>query len=349
MKWMKAVLCSVLLGVTGAAVSSDEVKESPADYVTGVTLETTGTSPWYRLSLPPAVYPGTAWADLRDVRVFNHLGETVPFTLVAQKTQPVTPEAVALRFFPLDMSPVVPREEGQRGGDAIVLRSKSGIEIHLQSDDVKALGQSYLLTLPEETKDAFSLAQLRLNWDSQAGNWQGKASVYASSDLRYWRPVQEDAPLMDLTRDNDRLKMDTISASLTLSVEATRYLLVILDSQSPALTLNSVSAIAASSEPESERIVIEAQGNKVSDDEAVWRWAQPQPLTSLRIDLESEGVLPVELAWRSAEKEPWQPLTKTMLYNLDWRSAEDIHLSGQLVEAVRMTTINARLPERMPE
>ena len=232
MKWMKAVLCSVLLGATGAAVSSDEVKESPADYVTGVTLETTGTSPWYRVSLPPAVYPGTAWADLRDVRVFNHLGETVPFTLVAQKTQPVTPEAVALRFFPLDMSPVAPREEGQRGGDAIVLRSKSGIEIHLQSDDVKALGQSYLLTLPEETKDAFSLAQLRLNWDSQAGNWQGKASVYASSDLRYWRPVQEDAPLMDLTRDNDRLKMDTISASLTLSVEATRYLLVILDSQS---------------------------------------------------------------------------------------------------------------------
>ena len=35
MKWMKAVLCSVLLGATSAAVSSDEVKESPADYVTG--------------------------------------------------------------------------------------------------------------------------------------------------------------------------------------------------------------------------------------------------------------------------------------------------------------------------
>ena len=32
MKWMKAVLCSVLLGATSAAVSSDEVKESPADY-----------------------------------------------------------------------------------------------------------------------------------------------------------------------------------------------------------------------------------------------------------------------------------------------------------------------------
>lgn len=51
MKWMKAVLCSVLLGVTGTAVSSDDVKESPTDYATGVMLETFGTSPWYRVSL----------------------------------------------------------------------------------------------------------------------------------------------------------------------------------------------------------------------------------------------------------------------------------------------------------
>ena len=42
MKWMKAVLCSVLLSTAGAAVSSDEVKEAPTDYATGVALETTG-------------------------------------------------------------------------------------------------------------------------------------------------------------------------------------------------------------------------------------------------------------------------------------------------------------------
>ncbi|SQB21690.1 Uncharacterised protein [Citrobacter koseri] len=104
--------------------------------------------------------------------------------------------------------------------------------------------------------------------------------------------MQEDAPLMDLTRDNDRLKMDTISASLTLSAEGRRYLLVILDSQSPPLTLNSVSAIAGSGEPAAERIALEAHAKKVSETEAVWRWNQPQPLTSLRIALENEGVLP---------------------------------------------------------
>ncbi|MCV4615541.1 DUF3999 domain-containing protein, partial [Escherichia coli] len=77
-------------------------------------------------------------------------------------------------------------------------------------------------------------------------------------------------------------------------------------------------------------IVIGARADKVSDDEAVWRWTQPQPLTSLRIDLENEGVLPVELVWRSGEKEPWQSLTKTVLYRLDGKRSEDIRLPGQL-------------------
>ena len=282
------------------------------------------------------------------MRVFNHQGESVPFALQVQKAQPVTPEAMTLRLFPLQMSPVPPREEGRRGGESLVLRSTTGIEIHLETDDARALGQSYLLTLPADKTDAFALAQLRLNWESLAANWQGKASLYSSRDLKYWRSVQEDAPLMDLARDSDRLKMDTISADLTLSADGNRYLLLILDAQSKAPALNSVTALAERREPESTRIELDAQANKISDEEAVWRWARPQPLTSLRISMASEGVLPVALSWRSGEKEAWQPLTKTVLYRLDGKRSEDIQLSGQPVEAVRITTINARLPTSLP-
>lgn len=153
---------------------------------------------------------------------------------------------------------------------------------------------------------------------------------------------------MDLTRDSDRLKMDTISADLTLSADGNRYLLLILDAQSKAPALNSVTALAERREPESTRIELDAQADRVSDEEAVWRWARPQPLTSLRISLAGEGVLPVELAWRSGENEPWQPLTKTVLYQLDGKRSDDIPLSGQPVEAVRMKTINARLSASLP-
>ncbi|MEB6380561.1 DUF3999 domain-containing protein [Leclercia adecarboxylata] len=349
MKWMKAVLWGVLLGAAGPASANDKAGETPQDYATGMMLETFDTSPWYRVALPQAVYQTTAWTDLRDVRVFNHRGDAVPFALDVQKQQPVAPETVDLRLFPLDMAPVSSAEQESSGSASVVLRSKSGIEIHLESDEVKTFGQSYLLTLPEERKDAFHLAQLRLNWNTPSGSWQGKASVYVSRDLRYWRQVQQNSPLMDLRRDNDRLKMDTISARLTLSGEGTRYVLVILDSQSPALALNSVSAIADSREPEPERVVIGARAEKAGEDQMVWRWTKPQPLSSLRIALSHEGVLPVELSWRSGEKEPWQPLSKTVLYQLEGKRSDDILLSGQPVEAVRMETINTRLPEPLPE
>lgn len=348
MKWMKTVLCGLLLGVTGAAIGGDEVRETPQDYAQGVMLKTTSASPWYRVELPQPIYQGTAWPDLRDVRVFNHQGDTVPFALQAQKAQPATPEAMTLRLFPLQMSLVPPREEGHRSGESLVLRSTTGIEIRLESDDVRALGQSYLLTLPEDKTDAFALAQLHLNWDSPAENWQGKASLYSSRDLKYWRPLQEDAPLMDLARENDRLKMDTISANLTLSAEGNRYLLVIFDAQSKSIVLKDVKALAERREPESTRIEINAQASKISDEEAVWRWSRPQPLTSLRVILDNDGVLPAELSWRSGEKDAWQPLTKTVLYQLEGKRSEDIQLSGQLVEAVRMKAINARLPEQLP-
>lgn len=66
---------------------------------------------------------------------------------------------------------------------------------------------------------------------------------------------------MDLARDSDRLKMDTISADLTLSADGNRYLLVLLDSQSKAVVLNSVTALAERREPESTRIELDAQAN----------------------------------------------------------------------------------------
>lgn len=143
MKWINAALCGVLLAASGAALSSESVQESPTDYASGVVLETSGTSPWYRVSLLQTVYQSTAWPDLRDVRVFNHQGDTVPFALVAQKTRSVTPEAIALRLFPLDMSLAPPRDDARTGGESLVFRAKSGVEIHLQSDDVSAIGQSF--------------------------------------------------------------------------------------------------------------------------------------------------------------------------------------------------------------
>lgn len=348
MRWINALVCGALLAATGSVFSNDSAREIPQDYATGAQLETSASSPWYRVTLPPAVYQQVAWPDLRDVRVFNHQGDAVPFTLVAQKTPSVAPQTLPLRLFPLDESPIATQESERYSHESVVLRSKSGLEVHLNGEIVSTAGQSYLLTLPDEVTDDFSLAQLRLQWTTPQASWQGKASVYSSRDLHYWMQVQTNVPLMDLTRDNDRLKIDTIHAQLHLSPDNIHYLLIIVDTHNAAPALTAVSAIVQSAAPISERIVLGSKATRVAENEAIWHWARPQPFSELRIDLQNEGVLPVELAWRSSSSAPWQPLTKTVLYRLNGKISDDIALSGQLVEAIRVTAISAHLPETLP-
>jgi hypothetical protein len=59
------------------------------------------------------------------------------------------------------------------------------------------------------------------------------------------------------------------------------------------------------------------EGEQISTSEAQWRWARPQPLSAVSILLNGEGVLPVEIAWRSTEKDTWHPLKKEVLYRLE--------------------------------
>ena len=69
MKWMNAVVCAALLAMAGPAFSEGAPAESPRDYAYGLSLDTSASSPWYRVMLPLAVYQQSTSPDLRDVRV----------------------------------------------------------------------------------------------------------------------------------------------------------------------------------------------------------------------------------------------------------------------------------------
>lgn len=348
MKWMKAVVCSVLLAINGPAFSEDTPAESPQDYAYGLALETPTPSQWYRVILPLAVYEQSTSPDLRDVRVFNQMGDAVPFSLVIPTRQTATAGSTPLRLFPLNSSPVTARRSADDDNAEIRLRSRSGVEIVLEGEKARAKGQHYLISLPDNITDALSLSQLQFSWDTPAGPWQAKATVYYSRDLKRWHSLREDMPLMDVASGSDRLKLDRIDVDLTLSPDSIRYLLVVLDAPNPTLALKGVSAVPRAAHPESEQIALQGQGQRVSATEAQWQWTHPLPLTSLSILLEGDGVLPVEIMWRSAQKAEWRPLKKEVLYQLDGKSSAAIPLSGELIEAVKITTLNARLPESLP-
>lgn len=346
MKWMNAVLWSTLLTLSGPAFSDDRPAESPQDYAFGVALDTSVPSQWYRVALPQAVYQQSTSPELDDVRVFNQMGEPVPFSLVKAARPQAAPQSTALRLFPLDSSPVSRTNDDD--GDKIRLRSRSGVEIVLEGEKARSVGQHYLLTLPENASGAIPLSQLQLVWNTPQDPWQGKASVYYSRDMKRWYSLREEMPVMDVASGSDRLKLDRIDVDLTLSPESIRYLLVVLDAQRPAPTLTGVNAIAAPARGESEQVSLEGQGQRISASEAQWQWSRPQPLSALRVILDDEGVLPVEILWRGAEKAEWRPLKKEVLYRLEGKSSEPIALSGEPLAAVKITALNARIPENLP-
>ncbi|WP_436907183.1 DUF3999 family protein [Enterobacter kobei] len=347
MKWMKAVVCTTLLALSGMALCDEMQTESPRDYAFGRSLETSVPSQWYRVLLPLAVYEQSTSPNLDDVRVFNQSGEPVPFSLVTATRPQVVAQYTALRLFPLDASPLAAAPDA---GDSnkILLRSGNGVEIVLEGQKAAVAGQHYLLTLPEQATGEMAISQLQLLWNPPKTSWQGTASVYYSEDLKRWYTLREDMPLLDVVSGQDRLKLDRIDTDTVLSPDANRYLMVVLNAQSQGMTLTGVNAISAPAQMAPEAIDLEGEGEQLSTSEAQWHWAHPQPLSTVSFLLNGDGVLPVEIAWRSTEKDTWHPLRKEVLYRLEGKTSAPVSLNGERVQAVKITTLNARLPEYLP-
>lgn len=347
MKWMKAVVCTTLLALSGMAFCDEIQTESPRDYAFGRSLETSVPSRWYRVLLPLAVYEQSTSPNLDDVRVFNQSGEPVPFSLVTATRPQVVAQSTALHLFPLDASPLAAAPDAGES-NKILLRSGNGVEIVLEGQKAAVAGQHYLLTLPEQATGEMAISQLQLLWNPPKTSWQGTASVYYSEDLKRWYTLREDMPLLDVVSGQDRLKLDRIDTDTVLSPDANRYLMVVLNAQSQGMTLTGVNAISAPAQMAPEAIDLEGEGEQLSTSEAQWHWAHPQPLSTVSFLLNGDGVLPVEIAWRSTEKDTWHPLRKEVLYRLEGKTSAPVSLNGERVQAVKITTLNARLPEYLP-
>ncbi|WP_299998162.1 DUF3999 domain-containing protein [uncultured Cedecea sp.] len=347
MKGLKHIVFAALFCSTLPVQAAEQAAETPQDYAFGAALTTPSASLWYHLALPEAIYQQSSWPDLRDVRVFNQQGESMPFALQTQMIPSTVPEPVELRLFPLDISPLSKGEES--GEETVVLRGRGGVEITLRSEAVKSFAQSWLLMLPEDQTSPLSVSQLRLNWTTPTGNWQGKMSVWSSRDLNNWSSENEGVIMMDLTSGTDKLRINALDLDLTMSASSRRYLLLVADSTQKELTLTQAEVIRQSTQPRPKLIEVKGSVQKVSDREVVWQWAQPQPLTSLRIALNSEGIVPADLAWRDSAKGEWMPLKKEVLYRLKYQQSEAIALSGQPVQAVKMTVAKAHLLDELPD
>ncbi len=346
MRWMVSVVIGALISLSSPGFARDTTPETPQDYAWGRALTTTESSPWYRVDLPVEVYQQSVWPDLRDVRIFNHQGERVPFTLETLKETQPAPKSMALRIFPLSTSPV---EKLDEQGQRIWLRSPDGYQIKLEGSRIQGVGQSYLLALPDDASGVFTVSQLKINWDKPATNWQGKATVYYSTDMQEWGLLQDDVPVMDVASGNDRLTLNQININLAMTTDGPRYLLVVFNTTQLPVTITGATVIENSDKDLAANVSLPAWGNRISTQEAQYQWSQPQPLSSIAVKLDEEGVLPVEIAWRPSAESEWRPLAKEVLWQLNGQVSDDIASPGELVQGIRLKAVNAHMPEAIPQ
>lgn len=315
-----------------------QTSEVPKDYAYGLPLVTTTSDPFFRVDLPAEVYQQTAWPDMRDLRVFNSQGVTVPFALYSAEVQETTRKTVPLRIFPMNS---LQREDSDR--PQVTLKSASGVEVTLPVEDEKPLGRSLLLEAPQEAGGGYPrLGGLKLTWARLPQNWQARVSVLYSQDLKNWSTLAEDAPLMDLTSGSDRLLLDTVELGYERPPRARYLMLVFKDNMQPAnLNLSAIEGIEESSRQRQHFVSLAPSVSPVSASEAEYSWSSPQPLRQLSIKpAQSNTVLPLEVEYRSSEQDGWQPLGKQVVYRLSGSASAPLELQGQLIQAIRLKGIH---------
>ncbi len=172
---------------------------APQDFANGYPIVSLSEASAYRITLPLAIYQGTARDDLGDLAVFNARGEVVPFFI-----RPVPAEAQAAHapeFLPL--FPLL----GTAPATAAELRvavDSPRVALTLNSPGIPAgaVPHQYLL-------DARALAEpvaaLQLVWEHAPLGFSGRMQIESSEDLDSWRAVAVAAPVASLQADGQEL------------------------------------------------------------------------------------------------------------------------------------------------
>ncbi|GKX56927.1 membrane protein [Leminorella grimontii] len=361
--WLK--MKAVKYGLWAAAVgllatlpaSAEEPALTPQDFYQGAQLSTPASAPFYRLSLPDRVYSETAWSDLRDVRVFNHTGQAVTFTLEPLSLEKTERYELSLKVFPLQATANKANENGSEG--KVVLKSADGIEVTLRPGaEQRAMGVTYLLKAdgaqPPREGDGFE--QITLDWNKSAANWQAKVSVYGSRDLKNWRPRATDAPLMDLLSGDDRLLLNHIDIDNNYSSRDDRYWLVVVNAegQNALPTLNKAQAVSVIKHSDAQTLDVPFGVEKASKNEVVYQLKHPQPLSTLSVvPAQNNTVLPVSIEYRSTAEGEWRPLAHAAIYRLEsadgYRISDSLPLNKMMVQSVRIKAVSGSWGEAPPE
>lgn len=197
-------LLVVMMVVLSGGQSMAETLTS-RDFATGYYLEVDKERAIYALELPEEVYRTVKSADLRDVRIFNGEGESVPHDFRRIEVLDSTlQEKEFLPFFPLHQETV---SENGTGFSLQVKRDAAGAIVNINpeptvADEDKPI-TGYLLDLSGLKRPPSELGFL---WSNDSDSAVFTVTIEQSSDLIRWVPLVYRATLADLQFGGQRIE-----------------------------------------------------------------------------------------------------------------------------------------------
>lgn len=302
---MRALLSSLLLILQAPFTLA---AERPADYARGLPLATPGHEPFYRVELPFEVH-ARARADLRDVRVFNAGGDTVPLAILPVRQLPpdYRPEHQEVPFFPL------PAGSHRRGAELdLTVSGQDGRIVSLRSRGLSTRTVPVADAVLDLSRVENEVIGLDLEWQPSTGNYSDTVRLEASQNLRDWRPLAE-AALVDMRYGGQQLAQ----RHADLPRGRYRYLRLRAGTALPALTR--VRAVLPAALPPPSvlrwREVVATPGKMEGDYE--FDLGAPLVVEQVRVALpEANTVAPARFEVRARRDDDWQPVASQTLYRI---------------------------------
>ena len=310
---MRGIVRGVGLATVLAFAAQALADDGPTAYANRVELAIMPGAAFYRVELPFAVHQGVTRPDFADLRMFNGIGEPVPFGFaVSNEPAPGAMVRITLPLFPL-------RAQDERTGagalDLRIRQKPDGTVISVTSggDRPGASQRPLFGYLLDASANRRAINALVLDWKPVVGGVNVRAGVEVSEDLKHWRTVVSGAPLLDLSFAGQRLRQQDIA----LDRLQARYLR--LSFVGAPVELSGVAASLVADTPAAVRRTVTVAGGAVAGRPLEYQFDLGAALPVDRVAFELpqiNTVAPAELLARERDSDPWRAVASTVIYRL---------------------------------
>ncbi len=308
---------SLLPAILAAASLSAAAAESPEDFAFAVPIEALGGDALHRVAIPQSVYESAAFADLRDLRVFNGAGEVVPYAFRPVERTSERPAPVTLPIFPLQG----PRDARSEDLDLSFDKSGAKVSVRLSSRAANAGPQAPLGYLIDASSLKTALNGIEVDWGRAAADRLVSARLEAGDDLKHWTILAADAPLGALAHAGRRLERKAIEYR---SLKA-KYLRLMWTDPAQAIELKAIAGLSPEQHAQPERswkeVVATPDAGKPGEYLADLGGRFPLERLALRLPQENT-IVPVRLLSRAKPEDRWTPVTHAVAYRLNQNARE---------------------------